>query len=278
MTLFPRSWRCVCGPLLLAVVLLSGGASSAALAKAARSEQTYLQTGGRSFQLDIYSTPRVGHEPAPALVFFHGGAWTEGGRGVFRRQALALTDTSRLVVFSADYPLNRDPVESTRAAQAAICWVRKNAGRLGVDIDRIAVSGASAGGQLAVAAALAEGLDVPQCEGVARPWANAFVLFNPALDLKGKWENKLGLKLREVSPVDLLRAPLPPTIIFQGSADTVTPLRNAELFVDKARQLGAAQVELHVYAGRTHGFFGREDFTSTMDRTRAFLDGLGWLE
>ena len=61
------------------------------------------------------------------LLFFHGGAWAAGARGAFRRQAVALTDQSRLVVFSADYPLNRDPVEATRAAQAAICWIRKNA-------------------------------------------------------------------------------------------------------------------------------------------------------
>lgn len=231
----------------------------------------------RSLSMTVYRTDgNRRNDRASAIVFFHGGGWVSGGANQFRKQAEILAQRG-MVVASVEYPLDGNPVGATRVAQTALCWFRRNAESLNVDLTRIAVSGGSAGGQLAVAGTLMDRASNPVCADLNGPLANALILFNPVLDMKGKWEDKFKADLHPVSPIDMLAQPLPPTLILQGDADRVTPLSTAEAFASKARTLGSPLVTVRVYKGRGHGFFNRQEFDTTMSEVVSFFNSLGWI-
>ncbi len=91
-----------------------------------------------------------------ALVYFHGGGWVVGSLESADATCRALTNRSRCVVISIDYrlaPETKFP-GAVEDSYAAVRWVADNAAELRIDPERIAVGGASAGGNLAAAAAL----------------------------------------------------------------------------------------------------------------------------
>ena len=111
--------------------------------------------GGRSGVRVLEVTPRTLPGAAPALVYFHGGAFflTYGRMHLDCVQRYALEASCRM--YLVDYRLSTAapfpaPFDDCRAALA---WVHANAATLGVDPARIAVMGDSAGGALAAGVA-----------------------------------------------------------------------------------------------------------------------------
>src|SRR4051794_7391121 len=89
----------------------------------------------------------------PAVVYFHGGGWLLGSLDSHQAVCRALANASGAAVFSVDYrrgPESRFPTAAADA-YAATAWVQREAAALGVDPERIAVAGDSAGGNLATA-------------------------------------------------------------------------------------------------------------------------------
>jgi acetyl esterase/lipase len=218
-------------------------------------------------------------EIKPLLVFFHGGGWKFGNMYQFGPEAQYLTSQGQLVVMSVDYPLTGDPISETKAALAATCWIRRNSVEFGIDPSRIAVSGGSAGGQLAASMVLINQSEVRECDQMPPQVAQALILFNPALDLKGRWEKYVGLDLRSVSPIDIVHGPLPPTLILQGTADRLTPLSVTRSFVERAKELGSKDITIVEFPGRQHGFFNNRktgDMEAALLAVQTFLDHIGW--
>lgn len=93
---------------------------------------------------------------APLVVFFHGGGWVLGGIEASDRPCRTLANASRSVVASIEYRLSPE-VKFPGAAEdcyAATCWLSEHAFDLGVDPERLAIVGESAGGNLAAVVAL----------------------------------------------------------------------------------------------------------------------------
>lgn len=186
-------------------------------------------------------------------------------------------------------------VSCFRDAKSAICWVRKNARRLGIDPNRVAAGGGSAGGHLAGALGTIRGFDEEGDDTSFSSVPDALVLFNPALVLapvKGHEvkdskkladiEERLGVKPERLSPYHHVRKGQPPTIIFHGKADTTVPYLTSELFAEESQKKGN-RCELIGYDDQPHGFFnyGRSDnkyFVDTVKRMDTFLVSLGYLK
>lgn len=262
----------------------------------------YKTIGDTELRLHVF-TPAGRKEGArsPAAVFFYGGGFIFGEIRRFQTQATHLA-LHGLVTVLVDYRVKcrhgSNILDSIADAKSAMRWVRGHADELGIDSSKIAAVGSSAGGHLAAATALVPGFDDPGDEKIdERP--NALVLYNPGLDT-GSAASRARLALlndkavadrgREFSPFEHIDRGLPPTIIFQGTADVLTPIEIARQFCRRAEAL-KSQCELVSYEGAPHGFteiwLGLEDASlgtkteewaeDTMRRTDAFLTKLGWL-
>lgn len=234
----------------------------------------------------------------PAIVFFFGGGWNGGSPGQFRPQAKYLAERG-MVAIVVDYRVrSRQGTLANVAvsdAKAAVRWVRAHASRLGVDPERIAAGGGSAGGHLAVATATLPGHDAEGEDAQVSSAPSALLLFNPVLitapvpgqSIAGakKIENlgpRLGAEPESISPYHHVRAGLPPTLIFHGENDQTVPYQHAELFTEAMIAAGN-RCELVGYPNQGHGFFNahRSDnaaYHDSMRRADDFLVSLGWLE
>lgn len=111
---------------------------------------TYVQYGRRALQLDLYRPDGGAAQARPAIVLVHGGGWRSGYRENLTPLAQALAERG---IVAANISYRLAPEAQFPAAihdvKAAIRWLRKNADAYGVDPDKIAVGGTSAGGQIA---------------------------------------------------------------------------------------------------------------------------------
>ncbi len=113
----------------------------------------YKVVDGCEIGADVY--PAGGHEPAPTLVWIHGGALIGGHRENIRPEQAELYHGSGFALISIDYrlaPETKLPA-IVEDIMDAFCWVRKRGARLARgDPSRIGVIGHSAGGYLALMA------------------------------------------------------------------------------------------------------------------------------
>jgi acetyl esterase len=110
---------------------------------------------GGEVPVRIY-TPSGADSPAPCLVYIHGGGWVIGTLDTTDTICTMVANRAGCKVVSVDYrlsPEHKFPAPFDDCA-AAVAWVHENAAELGVDPNRIAVGGDSAGGNLATAIAL----------------------------------------------------------------------------------------------------------------------------
>jgi acetyl esterase/lipase len=176
---------------------------------------------------------------------------------------------------------DKRPILPCRDAKSAMRWMRENAAELGVDSDRIAAGGGSAGGHLAAFTALVEGTNDPADNLEISPKPQALLLFNPVLDNgpDGGWSYKrVGDEFKAFSPAHNVSAGAPPTIMFLGTKDNLIPVSTLQRFQKNMKDAGA-RCELHLYEGQKHGFFNMEPAKAdTIEKSEAFLRELDWIK
>lgn len=213
-------------------------------------------------ELAIYVFEPEGHKASdarPAAVFFFGGGWKGGSVSQFAPHCRHLASRG-MVAMVADYRVasrhQTTPFECVKDGKSAIRWIRQNATRLGVDPDRLAAGGGSAGGHVAAATGTLPGLEEPGEDTQISCRPNALLLFNPVYDNgpDGYGYERVGDRYREISPRHNIREGIPPAIVFLGTADKLIPVATAKAFQEQMEQVGSRS-ELHLYEGKPHGFF-----------------------
>ena len=111
---------------------------------------------GGDIPVRIYTPAGAGSEPLPCLIYYHGGGWVLGDIEGLDTACRALANRAGCKVVSVEYRLAPEhkfpaPLDDS---YAALEWVAANAASIGVDPDRLAVGGDSAGGNLAAAVTL----------------------------------------------------------------------------------------------------------------------------
>lgn len=119
-------------------------------------EHTVIARDGHALELRFYTPEGLPDGPVPALLFAHGGGWFQCSLAVYDGPCRALANASGCFVVAVGYrlaPEHSFPVPLHDVADAWQ-WLQINAAGLGLDLQRLAIGGDSAGGNLAAACCL----------------------------------------------------------------------------------------------------------------------------
>lgn len=223
----------------------------------------------------------------PAVVFFHGGGWKAGNASQFNYQGQHLT-TRGMVIVQVQYRLiqapGEVPLKACLDARSAMRWVRSHASELGIDPNRLAAGGGSAGGHLAAYVGMVDGADDPQDDVKISAKPNALLLFNPALlhgEERPDTPAEMLAKFAPISPWKAISKDDPPGLILVGSEDALLRPHKVKELKDMSAAVGV-RMDAIIYPGEGHGFFGlnksRDRFYDTVLELEKFLASLGWID
>ncbi|MEX2658755.1 MAG: alpha/beta hydrolase [Acidimicrobiales bacterium] len=235
-------------------------------------------TGGeRQLHCDVFR-PEGATEPLPGVLLVHGGSWRTGDRTQLRGYGILLGRAGYVCVASEYRLIPEAPWPAQiHDVKAAIRWMRANAAELGIDPDRIAVEGNSAGAHLALLAAGTPGVEELEGEGghagTSTHVSAAIGVYAPTLfshqerrrgavtlaaltDLASSSAASLASPMHHVTP------DFPPTLLIHGADDELVPV-HASLVMYEALAEAGVPTELHLYAEQPHAFdaipeFGRQ--------------------
>lgn len=249
---------------------------------------------------DVYLPEKESAAPRPALLVIHGGGWFAGDKGGVRQIELAqfAVDEGYAAV-SINYSLTKFAGGNPRAqklragwpnnlldCKCALRWMKQNAAALGIDAERIAVAGGSAGGHLALMLGLSAHHETLNEMGGFQKDDNSvrcIIDFYGATNLRNfevyslfSERDRYDVKMHALaSPIEHVNKDSPPVLILHGSLDNDVEPIHAEELAAKAGRLGAVCEYVSV-EGAGHGFglsAGHRDLRPVL---REFLSKYGW--
>jgi acetyl esterase/lipase len=259
--------------------------------------------GIRPLELDLVLPPDS-EDPVPVVVFLHGGGWRVGSRhsagpgyGAASPTPFERLAQAGIAVASVDYRLSGEAVWPAQLhdAKAAVRWLRARAGELGIDPERIAAWGESAGGHLAELLGLT--IDDAALEGevgitgpsssvaAVAAWYSPSDIAALATDLgqdPGDPGTREALLLgapaaavpdvaAQASPITHVSAGGPPFLLLHGREDRLIPCVQSER-LHAALVAAGVEVEFELYDGADHMWKGSADAPQqALERTTDFL-------
>lgn len=229
----------------------------------------------------------------PGLVFYHGGGWTVGDLDTHANVCRALATDAGVAVLSVDYrlaPENPFPA-AVHDAVFTYRWAREYGISVGIDPDRVAVGGDSAGGNLAAVTSLYvrdDGGRVPDYQLLIYPAVGSLDVH----DFESYEENAEGYLLErdsikwyydkyvddEAHRRNAYLAPLladdfsdlPPATVLTAGFD---PLRDEGQAYAEALEGDGVTVQHHHYQGQIHGFISLTEFIDAARDSMSTLAG-----
>jgi acetyl esterase len=243
----------------------------------------YGEADGVRLTLDVHVPDGAG--PFPAAILVHGGGWVAGDKQQYITYIFQPLTDAGFAWFSINYrlaPQYRFPADA-EDVEAAIRWVKANAGRYHVDVKRIALIGESAGGHLVsfVGARLATGTRVAAVVSMygIHDFISASVEWKPLpaeiLQLFGIPSVDAGTAplLIKASPVSYVKKDMPPFLLMHGSKDEDVPYEQSVEMCQKMKQAGAS-CQLITVEGAPHGMDHWETHPEFLWYKKALVDWL----
>ncbi len=253
---------------------------------------TYSQPVTGDLRLDVFRP--AANSRQSAVLIFHGGGWRAGAKEAVHQQAAALAAKGFTGV-AVQYRLLDTAAWPAQLAdaRAALSWARVNAAELGIDPARVVAQGHSAGAHLALMTGTIDRAERPAAVVAYYP-ATGFYQADPPqgagpgappapgpidLDAQGRIPSWMlfppgtsEAELIAASPISIADVTFPPTILLHATKDsTIGP----EASIALHRHLTGLGVpsDLHVYAGRDHGFdLAPSMLAGTVSATTSFLE------
>jgi len=240
----------------------------------------YGQRNDNSLMLDVIQPSQPN---GLGVAYMVSGGWKSGDAGeapVWMMAPLLRRGYTVFAIYHISQP-EATVMEIIEDVNRGVRFVRHHADEYEIDPQRIGVTGGSAGGHLSLMLATCGGPGPDDAEDPVDGTSSAVqavAIFFPVTDLLnlGKSTENLGdggppksfvkafgpkaknmpdwkLIGRECSPIYHITAKLPPTLIYHGDADTLTPLEQSEWFHDAASKHGH-DVKIVVHPGGEHGW------------------------
>jgi acetyl esterase/lipase len=259
---------------------------------------TYLTASGYEAKLDVYRRKDV-TAPQPTLVFYHGGGWVAGTKEASFMSLMPWLEMGWNVV-NVEYRMARVALApaAVEDAQCALRHVVAQAKNYNVDVNKIVVSGESAGAHLALAAGMipasagftnicagggfsANDSSVPKVAAIVNWYGitdlNEMLAGANARSYAVQWVGSASNRdavAKSVSPLTYVRADLPPILSIQGDADPIVPYSQNTRMQDALAKAGAKS-ELFTIPAGGHGNFKPEERTKAYAKIREFLSKNG---
>ena len=231
---------------------------------------------GKPLKADIFLPP-VEEKNRPAVLFIHGGGWIEGDRSQLRGYGILLARLG-FVCMCNSYRLSNESIwpAQIQDVNCAIRYLRANATDLGLDPDRIGVSGNSAGGHLSLMAAATNYDQIFEGEGgnneVSSEIKAVCAIYPPTtirqLEMPNPLENAflmlMGKEAKKedydkASPLNYVTEDYPPCMLIHGSTDSVVRLKDSTKFYEKLIEFNRP-ASLHIFSEEEHAFDGEPDY------------------
>jgi acetyl esterase/lipase len=252
---------------------------------------TYITANNFDAKLDIY-TPQGVAAPVPTLIYIHGGGWVGGNKEGAILNILPYLEMGWAVV-NVQYRLARISLApaAVEDCRCALRWVIRNAKEYNFDVNKLVVSGHSAGGHLSLTTGMlpvSAGLD-RECYGTEDLKVAAIINWFGITDvndlLEGpnlksyavQWLSSLPNRedvAKRVSPIHYVRAGLPPILTIHGDADPTVPYAHGVKLHEALTKAGVPNQLLTIPGGK-HGGFTKEESLKIFAAIQEFLKKQG---
>jgi acetyl esterase/lipase len=245
-----------------------GTGGGGALSEFATAKTMLDQSYGADAQqkMDIYLPANRSTTATKVIVMVHGGGWIGGDKSEFNATVAAVKLLwPEVAIINMNYRLatattNKHPAQ-INDMQTVINYIITNKATLGVS-DKLGLVGASAGAHLSLLYGYSNntGNYVKAIADVFGPtnFNDALWYSNPIA--KATIDAFLGTSqpmnptlFTQASPLFAVRAGVPPTIIFHGTADIVVPIAQSDSLVNRL-QTNSITHAYYKYPGEGHGF------------------------
>jgi len=258
---------------------------------------TYATASNMELKLDLYLA-KDRTSAKPTLVLFHGGGWVDGAK---ERNVLYLLPYLSMGwnAINVEYRMAKNSLApaAVEDCRCALRWVVYHAKDYNIDTSKIVLTGTSAGGHLSLISGMLPAGNIfdRQCPTTGQEkWnspiepeikvaaiVNWFGIADVAEIVDGpnakhyamEWLGSRGDRMdlaRQLSPVNYVRAGLPPIITIHGELDDIAPYDGAKRLHAGLDKAGVPN-QLITIKGKKHGGFSREEMVSSLAAIREFL-------
>lgn len=228
--------------------------------------------GEHKIPVEIYNPKSITDKNAPVIVFAHGGGFVSGDLQTHHVLAHTIAYNTKSVLVYIDYRLAPEfpfPI-GLNDYTTVIEWVYNNSDALGIDKNRIALCGDSAGGNLAATASMIarDQLSIPiaaqwllylfmaDLNTDTNSWKQLGDMYFPTKDFfdlakQAYLPNENVQNIQYAAPLLGKHEGLPPAFIQVGSLD---PLLDENIKYNEVLNNAYVKSEIKVYENQTHGF------------------------